>query len=110
MLSIESWSAVLLQALAGASVRALILAGIAGVGLWAWRGRTAPVQHAVWTVVAAAMLLLLLGPLLPPAVPLPVEVDVARWLRVPAETTASLGAAGHRRVCGAVVAEGECGE
>ncbi len=97
MLSIESWSAVLLQALAGASVRALILVGIAAVGLWAWRGRTAPAQHAVWTVVAAAMLLLLLGPLLPPAVPLPADVDVARWLRAPAEPSAAqrtpLGAA-----------------
>lgn len=90
MVSIESWSAVLLQALAGASLRALVLAGIAGVALWVWRGRTAPVQHAVWTVVAAAMMLLLLGPLLPPVVPLPAAMDTPGWLRAPAKPAAAL--------------------
>lgn len=71
MLSFEPGSAALLQALAGASLRALALTGIAGLAIWCWRGRTAPVQHAVWTVVAVAMLLFLWSPVPVSLVPEP---------------------------------------
>ncbi|HUE02950.1 MAG TPA: M56 family metallopeptidase [Bryobacteraceae bacterium] len=57
----------LLRSLAGASVRAVVLAGMAGLVALFLR-RNAAAQHALWTLVMAGMLLL---PLLHPAVPAP---------------------------------------
>src|ERR1700730_3818769 len=47
-----------------ASVRSLVLAAVAALGLW--RVKSASTRHAVWTLVMASMLVqLMLSPLLP---------------------------------------------
>lgn len=59
-------SADVLSFLASVSARSLILFGVAGIVLLAGRVKAAAARHAVWTVVAAGMLVLAAtGPLLP---------------------------------------------
>src|SRR5580692_10950820 len=57
----------MLEHLAHVSIRALVLAAIAAVVLWASRGRrTAATEHAVWTAVVVGMLgLFVFGSVLP---------------------------------------------
>ena len=39
------------------TIRSLLLAAVAAVGLWVFRVKAAPARHAVWTLVTAGMLL-----------------------------------------------------
>jgi TonB family protein len=79
------WASSVPTLLASVSVRAAIVAGAAGIVLRVARVRTEAARHAVWSVVAAGMLLsLTTAPLLPPirlrvlsASPVPVAVVTA---------------------------------
>ncbi|HEV2401984.1 MAG TPA: M56 family metallopeptidase [Candidatus Sulfotelmatobacter sp.] len=64
---------VLLAALAFSALRVLVLAGIAGLGIVAYRSASTAVRFFVWrTVLVAALVMPLLGPALPKlAIPLP---------------------------------------
>ncbi|HEY2011881.1 MAG TPA: TonB family protein [Bryobacteraceae bacterium] len=63
----EMFSSSVLFHLAGMAVRSLVLAAVAAAALPIFRVRSAAAQHAVWTVVVAAMLALAaLEPSLPP--------------------------------------------
>ena len=53
------------------SLKAIVLAAIAAVGLWLFRVRSTSVQHRVWLAVMVAMLMLPLLVAATPAVPLP---------------------------------------
>ena len=65
-------SSILLSYLAGVSARSLCLLAMAMAVVWVGRVRSASARHAVWTLVAAGMLLLAaLNPVLPP---IPVRV------------------------------------
>jgi TonB family protein len=65
-------SSILLAYLAGVSARSMCLLAVALTVVWVGRVRSASARHAVWTLVAAGMLLLAaLNPVLPP---IPVRV------------------------------------
>src|SRR5882762_507721 len=59
-------SSTILSYLAGVSMRSLGLLGLALATIWVGRVRSASARHAVWTLVAAGMLVLAaLNPVLP---------------------------------------------
>jgi hypothetical protein len=72
----------LLSHLQDVSIRSLLLASLAAMALWLLRGRrSAAIRHAVWSLVLTGMLLLLgLGPVLPP---IPLRIVDSATARIP---------------------------
>jgi TonB family protein len=67
---VQDFSYQLLEQLMGASVRSLCLAALVVVLIFVFRFRTAPVQHALWTIVLMSMLMLPVASIVLPAIPL----------------------------------------
>lgn len=67
---VQDFSYQLLEQLVGASVRSLCLAALVGALIFVFRLRTAPIQHALWTIVLMSMLMLPVASIVLPAIPL----------------------------------------
>ncbi len=73
-----------LRLLLDVSFKAILLCGLAGIGLWVLRVRNDNVQHRLWAVVLMGMLLLPLLVSVMPSVPLP------SWLYIELPTLAAI--------------------
>ena len=67
---VQDFSNQFLEQLIGASVRSLCVAALVVVLIFVFRFRTAPIQHALWTIVLMSMLMLPVASIVLPAIPL----------------------------------------